>query len=215
MNEDMEKMLQEAKNQNGEEGALRYFFLMAINAKPYVQKTMQTNYGDEIECLLKQQLYQMFERIVEEHNLYPSLSRTELKWVLRYHSYAIMGILRDWTDEDTKNLDQIVHEIYLLIMGKVSPVLNPLQSNSSFYSKQCPSYTLGLVTFLTFLGLAKKLLSTSVPSLGYTNDHIAHVVPEFALSENTEQALHQLLGQRNSPFLPHLSAYLVFLFQIV
>ncbi len=119
-----EKMLQEAKNQNGEEGALRYFFLMAINAKPYVQKTMQTNYGDEIECLLKQQLYQMFERIVEEHNLYPSLSRTELKWVLRYHSYAIMGILRDWTDEDTKNLDQIVHEIYLLIMGKVSPVLN-------------------------------------------------------------------------------------------
>lgn len=119
-----EKMLQEAQNQNGEEGALRYFFLMAINAKPYVQKTMQTNYGDEIERLLKQQLYQMFERIVEEHNLYQNLSRAELKWVLRYHSYAIMGILRDWTDEDTKNLDQIVHEIYLLIMGKVSPLSN-------------------------------------------------------------------------------------------
>ncbi len=77
-----EKMLQEARMKKGIEEALQYFFLVAINAKPYVQKTMQTNYGDEIERLLKQQLYQMFERLAEEQNLYPNLSRAELKWVL-------------------------------------------------------------------------------------------------------------------------------------
>lgn len=77
-----EKMLQEARMKKGIEEALQYFFLVAINAKPYVQKTMQTNYGDEIERLLKQQLYKMFERLAEEQNLYPNLSRAELKWVL-------------------------------------------------------------------------------------------------------------------------------------
>ena len=77
-----EKMLQEARMKKGIEEALQYFFLVAINAKLYVQKTMQTNYGDEIERLLKQQLYQMFERLAEEQNLYPNLSRAELKWVL-------------------------------------------------------------------------------------------------------------------------------------
>lgn len=115
-----EKMLQETRMKKGIEEALQYFFLVAINAKPYVQKTMQTNYGDEIERLLKQQLYQMFERLAEEQNLYPNLSRAELKWVLRYHCHAITGILRDWTDEDTKNLDQIVHEIHRLFAGQIS-----------------------------------------------------------------------------------------------
>ena len=41
-----------------------------------------------------------------------------MKLILRYHSYAIFGILQDWTPEDTKNLDMIVHEVYLIMMGK-------------------------------------------------------------------------------------------------
>ena len=116
-----EKLLQESRNQNGEEEAFRYFFLMAMNAIPYIKKTIQSNYGSEIERLLKQQLYQMFEQIVQEHNLYQNLSQAELKWVIKYHGHAIMGILQDWTDEDTSNLDQIVHELYLLCTGTITP----------------------------------------------------------------------------------------------
>lgn len=33
----------------------------------------------------------------------------------------IMGLLRSWTAEDTKNLDTIVHEVYLIMMGKIAP----------------------------------------------------------------------------------------------
>ena len=62
--------------------------------------------------------YELFESIVEEENLYQNYSRQELKLILRYHSYAIFGILQDWTPEDTKNLDMIVHEVYLIMMGK-------------------------------------------------------------------------------------------------
>lgn len=95
--------------------------LVAINARPYIEKTIQTNYRDELENLISDQLYQIFEQIAEEEKMYQNLSLSELKFVLRYHSQAILGILRSWSYEDTKNLDQIVHNIYLLITGDISP----------------------------------------------------------------------------------------------
>ena len=105
---------------DGEE-RLRYFMLMAINALPRVKKSIQTNYGDEIVRILTQQVYDLFEQTVEENNLYQQCSRSELKFILRYHSQAIMGILANWTEEDTKNLDKIVHQIYFIMTEGVSP----------------------------------------------------------------------------------------------
>ena len=116
-----EKLLRDSRKQDGEEAALRHFFLVAINARPYIKKTIQTNYGEEIERLLKQQLFRMFQQIVTEQRLYQSLGQTERTWVLRYHVCAIMGMIQDWTDEDTKNLDRIVHQIYLLLAGEITP----------------------------------------------------------------------------------------------
>lgn len=116
-----EEFMREARNQKEAESALRYFFLMAINALPYIKKTVQSNYGDEIERLMEQQTYRLFEQLIEENNLYQGCSRFELKLIIRYHSQAIIGILREWTEEDTKNLDQIVHGVYLLMTGGISP----------------------------------------------------------------------------------------------
>lgn len=45
-----------------------------------------------------------------------------MKWSLRYHSQAILGLLRHWTDADTKNLDQIVHIVFQLMTEGISPV---------------------------------------------------------------------------------------------
>ena len=56
-----------------------------------------------------------------EERLYQKCTHFEVKLIMRYHSNAVIGILREWTDEDTKNLDRIAHEIYLLMAGKVSP----------------------------------------------------------------------------------------------
>lgn len=101
---------------------LHDFFLMAINVRGSLKKVMATNYKDELERLIKQHIYQMFEQVAEEKNLYQDCSRFRLKWILRYHSSAVIGILEEWTDEDTGNLDRIVHEIYLLMTGEISIV---------------------------------------------------------------------------------------------
>ena len=117
----MEQIMREARSQQDPEAALRYFFLMAIQASPYIRKTIASNYGDEFKQLLKQQIYRMFEQAVEEDELYGNCTQMEMKLLLRYHSQAILGLLEEWTEEDTRNLDFIVHEVYLLMTGGMRP----------------------------------------------------------------------------------------------
>lgn len=121
LEKDMNQLLQEAYVFEDSEKGLLHCFLVAINAVPYVKKGMQTNYGEELERILEQYVYQLFDQIVESRNLYKNCSRSELNLILRYHSQAILGILRGWTEEDSRNLEQIVHQIYLLMIGEISP----------------------------------------------------------------------------------------------
>ena len=117
----MEQMLQEIRRQGNPEEGLRYLFLMAVNSMPYIKKSLQSNYAAEIQRLLKQQMYRFFEQIVEEQNRYQECSQFEQKLILRYHSEAFLGLLRDWTEEDSKNLDRIVHNVYLLMTSSTLP----------------------------------------------------------------------------------------------
>ena len=104
---------------NPEEGML-YLFRMALAISPYIKKVMQTNYKDEIECLLEQFVYQLFEKIWEYGCKFKNCSRFELNLILRYHSQAILGLLKHWTEDDTKNLEQIAHQVFLMITGDYS-----------------------------------------------------------------------------------------------
>ena len=115
------QFIRKAQESRDDEEMLKYFFLMSINAAPYVRKGLQGSYREELEQLLRQNIRRLFERTIEEKQLYQQYSHSEVKLFLRYHSQAVMGILKEWTEEDTRNLDQIVHNIYLLIQGKISP----------------------------------------------------------------------------------------------
>lgn len=106
---------------NGEE-KLRYLFLLAINSLPYMKKGLETNYGYELEQILTQYTMHLFEQICDEEGLYRNCTRFDVNLILRYHCQAILGLLRNWTDADTKNLDQIVHITYQLITEGISPL---------------------------------------------------------------------------------------------
>ncbi len=119
---DTERILQETKRLESGEARLRCFFVMAINALPYMKKGMQSNYREELERILAQYAQRLFEQICDEEGLYRSCTRFEVKLILRYHSQAIIGLLRHWTEEDTKNLDEIVHVTFRLMTEGISPV---------------------------------------------------------------------------------------------
>lgn len=121
MSQGMKHLLDECKEKKGPEEALRNFFVFAINAMPEVKKGMQTNYAKEIEQILIQNVCELLKGVAEEEELYQNYSHQEQKLIMRYHSRAILGILQEWTPEDTRNLDAIVHEIYLIMMGEIRP----------------------------------------------------------------------------------------------
>lgn len=108
------------RTRNGEE-RLRYFFRVAINAAPQVRKGMRTGYQEEIEQIFTQYIYRLFERTIEAENLYQNCTRAELRLIVRYHSQAVIGLIREWSEEDTANLDQIVHQVYRLMTGDITP----------------------------------------------------------------------------------------------
>ena len=122
MEKQMEKLLSETMPDNDPQQTLREFFLMAIKASPYIKRGMQSNYRDELEQIITRYAYRLFGHVIERKNLYRGRTRSEVKLILRYHSQAIMGILREWTDEDTENLDEIVCLVYLLMTEGISPL---------------------------------------------------------------------------------------------
>lgn len=119
---DSERTILEARSMETGEEKLRYLFLLAINALPYMKKGMETNYRYELEQMLTEHITHLFKQLCEEENLYQNCSRMEVNLILRYHCQAIMGLLRSWTDADTQHLDQIIHVIYRLITEGISPL---------------------------------------------------------------------------------------------
>lgn len=118
---DAERTLLEAQALQSGEARLRCLFVMAINALPYVKKGIAGNYRDEIERFLDQYLQHLFERVCDEEGLYQHCTRFEVSLILRYHTQAILGLLRSWTQADTRNLDQIVHTVFRLATEGISP----------------------------------------------------------------------------------------------
>lgn len=114
-----ETFLQQDDPDADPEEKLRRFFLMAINVAPYIKKGMESNYRQELECLLVNDLYRLFEESIDQQNLFQGYSRQETAFIIRYHAQAITGIFREWSDRDSDNLDQIVHLVYLMFTGGI------------------------------------------------------------------------------------------------
>ena len=116
-----DKMIEETLTQGNAEKGLRCLFLLALNARPYVEHGLQTNYRDEIERIVEEQFFTFFLRVVEKRGLYAQCSHADLKLVMRYHSQAVLGLLKNWTEADSGDLDHIVHIVHQLVVGEISP----------------------------------------------------------------------------------------------
>mgnify|MGYP002564374121 CR=1 FL=1 len=113
--------LLEAQAASGGEERLRSLFVMAINSMPYVKKSMESNYREDGERFIGQYLQNLFQQVCDEEGLYQNCTRFQVRLILRYHSQAMLGLFRNWTEEDTKNLDQIVHTVFRLMTEGIPP----------------------------------------------------------------------------------------------
>ena len=121
LEQDTDRVLLEVRSLDSGEARLRYLFILAINAMPYIKKGMESNYRQELERYLAQHTQHLLERLCDEYGLYQDRTRFEVSLILRYHSQAILGLMRNWTEADRKNLDQIVHTVFSLMTGRIAP----------------------------------------------------------------------------------------------
>ena len=117
----LDQLLDEAWDRDNPESGIRSFFIMALNAAPYINKSMQTNYRDELDRLLTDGMYDLFDRLAELEGLYRDCTRSEFAVIRRYHCQAVIGILREWSDRDTEHIDDIVHTVYRILLGDIRP----------------------------------------------------------------------------------------------
>ena len=106
-------------SKNDIEEGIRIFFLASANSVQYIRKGVSSGYGEELERNLSNAVYAMFDRIVEKYGFYPDCTRRDLAVIRRYHCQAVMGLFREWTDNDMENLDYIVHIVYQILTGKI------------------------------------------------------------------------------------------------
>lgn len=117
-----DEVLKEALSKGNGEDGLRCFFTMAVSFVPYVKQGMGSAYRDEVERMVYQYTERYFSLVAEGKNFYLDCTRLETKIIIRYHSQAIFGLLKDWTEDDTRHLNQIVHTVYRLMMEGIPPV---------------------------------------------------------------------------------------------
>lgn len=116
-----QQVLGETLAQEDGEAGLRCFFVMAINAAPYVEHGMKSNYGEELKRLLRQCFQHYFLLAARQKRFYPDCTAAQLEIIQRYHSQAILGLLEEWTEADTRDLDQIVHTLYHIMTAHIPP----------------------------------------------------------------------------------------------
>ena len=115
---DVEKFLTESDCAADPERTIKGFFEAVIDGIPYVRRAFKAGYRDEICRIIEKEITILLERLIGSDSLYGGLEAAERRTVMRYHTYALVGILNDWTADDTENIDMIVHRVYLLIKGE-------------------------------------------------------------------------------------------------
>lgn len=115
-----QEVLAECGEPEDAEGQIRNFLSLAVNAQPAIKKGLASNYGETLERLLLQNMQDLFQQLIERQGLLRDCTPFERSLLIRYHCQAVMGILRQWSDQDTKHLDEIAHTIFLIVSRTVS-----------------------------------------------------------------------------------------------
>lgn len=102
------------------EEQIRHMLLIAVNARPMMKKGLESKYGEELENLLLTNMQALLHRLADKQGALQRCTPFERDVMIRYHCQAIMGLVRHWSEEDTKNLDGIAHAVFLIVSQGMS-----------------------------------------------------------------------------------------------
>lgn len=115
MEQGSKELLENCLAQPALEDKIHYLLNIALNARPMIQRTIPASYQNELEPLLLNQFYQFFEQLFESSSnadvVLGNDTPSQKKLLIRYHSLAFLGLIRTWSTDDAKRMDEIVHDL--------------------------------------------------------------------------------------------------------
>lgn len=98
------------KSDDNEE-QIRHLLLYAAHVRPVIKRGLSSSYSDELENILWKNMQEIFRCAAEQKGYLLNSESYEQNLVMRYHCHAVMGLIRQWSEEDTKNIDKIAHAV--------------------------------------------------------------------------------------------------------
>ncbi|CAI6243149.1 hypothetical protein NRS6120_05325 [Bacillus subtilis] len=94
---------------------LRYILQVSLRLIPYIRKGMNTNYRDEIEQIISEQITGFMKKKCEDSNALDDYTQYEKDMLIRYHSQAVIGLMKGMTPKDEEHIDEIVHVLLSIV----------------------------------------------------------------------------------------------------
>ena len=101
-------------------------YIMEQGSKELLENCLaQPTLEDKIRYLLSvalKQFYSFFDQLTNESAssslVSDSLTASQRKLLLRYHSLAFLGLVRTWSKDDSAHMDEIVHDLAQFFTNK-------------------------------------------------------------------------------------------------
>ncbi|MCD8221523.1 MAG: TetR/AcrR family transcriptional regulator [Clostridiales bacterium] len=98
---------------------IRYWSLIILNATSHLKKLGKSAYRKEIEEICFSHLKKYFFLVAQKSSDFCTLDSFDQDLIIRYHCYALAGILRDWDPKNSiEQLDRTLYDIYVIISGE-------------------------------------------------------------------------------------------------
>lgn len=120
INYEFQMIAQQGIQEDNVEVVMKKFLETVLEDRPYVEKILESNYGDTVERLMMDGMREYLTRRIDEKHLFHSAARAEVKIIVNCYVYAMRGIVEEW---DNLNIDveTAVHQIHKIFAGEILP----------------------------------------------------------------------------------------------
>lgn len=114
-----EQMLTRCQNADNAQEALKLFISSVFEGHAIIQKLLRSQKREQIERLLIQTIRKYLTEAfrIKLPNL--QLNYSDLEATLTFYSYGIVGLLIDACSQKQPDIDQLAHQMYMLLSGQM------------------------------------------------------------------------------------------------
>lgn len=105
------KLLVECRKHDNIEEQVQFLLTLVTHTRHILKRGMESNYSEELAQLIFKNTQEIFLQIATQNGTLEHCDPYERDFMIRYHTAAILGMLRQWSDTDTEHIEQVAHII--------------------------------------------------------------------------------------------------------